>query len=220
MKLFRRFVLFVVILCVLAGAAWGGYWLYRRYTPPGGQGRNMEVRLVALNGAAPATDVGLGIDTFRADDVQAYIQSGQAPAGWKWLPVANGAERDITGSAPAGAQNPYVTRTGNGNMYLLVADRPDTTLTHRSDGHPWGVDSVKIETDGLGPAVGIRLDQAGGDLMYQFTRKYLGHRIAVVVSGQICEVALIEDPVRRSIEVRLPTGQEAEAESLRDSLMK
>jgi hypothetical protein len=98
MKFFKGLVLFVVILCALAGAGWGGYWLYRRYVPPGGQGRNMEVRLLALNGAVPSSGIGPGVDVFQKDDVSSYIANGDAPNGWKRLPVANGVEAEEPGA--------------------------------------------------------------------------------------------------------------------------
>jgi len=263
MKIVFRLFVVVVVLCALAGAGWGGYWLYLRYAPPGGQGRNMEVRLLArLGPAAPAVpaadpngsqdsnasaptatgsgpastgsgmDVSQGspaaapagtapdVDVFSPENVSSYVASGDAPAGWKWIPVANGVDREIAGSATAGSGSEYVTRTGNGKMYLLAADGPDRTLTHASDIRPWGVDSVQVVNDEAGPAVEIHLDQMGGNLMHDFTAKYVGHRIAVVVGGEICEVAQIQDPVRSAIVVRLPPGQQAEAKSLRDSLMK
>jgi len=180
----------------------------------------MEIRLLALNGAIPSTGTGPGVDVFQKEDVSSYIASGDAPNGWKWFPVANGVDPEVTGSAPAGSESPYITRTSNEQLFLLAADTPDMTLTHASGIRPWGVESVRVEEDALGPAVAIALDQAGGDLMHEFTQKYLGHRIAVVVGGQICEVALIQSPVRSAIVVRLPAGQRAQAELLRDSLMK
>jgi len=242
MKIASKFFVAVIVLCALGTAAWGGYWWYRRNAPPGGAGRNMEIRLVAVYGAtlpAGANSGGIDtsqgnqsngmaslagtssvIDTFQKDDVDSYMANGSAPDGWKWLPVANGVEREVTGSAPPGSENAYVTRTSNGKMYLLTADRWDMTMTHASNVRPWGVDSVKVVTDEMGPAVEIHLDQQGGILMHAFTQEYVGHRIAVVVGGEICEVASIQSPVRSAIVVRLPAGQQAEAESLRDALMK
>jgi preprotein translocase subunit SecD len=212
--------MFLVVLVALAGAGWYGYQLFHRFAPPGGLGRNMEIRLLAVNGAVPSNGTGPGVDVFQKADVSSYIANGDAPIGWKWFPVANGVDAEITGSAPAGSENPYITRTNSGQLFLLAADSPDMTLTHASGIRPWGVESVKVTTDEIGPAVDIHLDQAGGDLMHEFTLKYLGHRIAVVVGGQICEVALIQSPVRSGIMVRLPAGQQAQAEALRDSLMK
>jgi len=180
----------------------------------------MEIRLLALNGAIPYTGTGPGVDVFQKADVISYVANGDAPNGWKWFSVANGVEPEVTGAAPAGSENPYITRTSNGQLFLLAADGPDMALTHASGVRPWGVDSVEVETDEQAPGVRIILDQAGGDLMHDFTQKYLGHRIAVVVAGQICEVALIQSPVRSAIEVRLPAGQLPQAEGLRDSLMK
>ncbi len=159
-------------------------------------------------------------DLFQQQDVSSYIASGDAPTGWKWLPMADQVEREVAASTTAGSGNQYVTRTSNGKMYLLAADTPDKSLTHAGSFRPWGVDSVRVVTDEFGPAVEIHLNHAGGDLMHEFTQKYLGHRIAVVVGGQICEVATIQSPVRSAIVVRLPAGQQAEAENLRDSLMK
>lgn len=180
----------------------------------------MEIRLLALNGAVPSAGAGAAVDVFPKEDVSSYIANGDAPNGWKWFPVAPGVEPEVTGGAPAGSESLYVTRTSNEQLFLLAADSPDMTLTHASDIRPWGVESVKVEDDALGPAVAITLDQAGGDLMHEFTQKYLGHRIAVVVGGQICEVALIQSPVRSAIVVRLPAGQLLQAQYLRDSLMK
>ena len=246
----------LVALCVLGAAVWGGFWLYRQYAPPGRAGRNMEIRLVAIYGAAAPTgastnavapqDNGLAspagstpsadaaqassavqpagatadADVFQRQDVSLSVASGNAPNGWKWLPVTKGVEKEVTGNAAAGAQSEYVTRTSNGQLFLLAADTPNMTMTHASNVKPWGVDSVKIVTDEMGPAVEIHLDKAGGNLMHAFTENYLGHRIAVVVSGQICEVALIRDPVRSGLVVRLPAGQQADAENLRDALLK
>jgi preprotein translocase subunit SecD len=220
MKIVFRLFVFLVVLGALAGAGWYGYQHFYRNAPPGGAGRNMEIRLLALNGAIPYNGTGPGVDVFQKADVSSYIANGDVPNGWKWLPVTNGVEPEITGSAPAGSENPYISRTSNGQMFLLTADSPDMTLTHSADIRPWGVESVEVVTDEQAPGVSIKLDQAGGDLMHDFTQKYLGHRIAVVVGGQICEVALIQSPVRSAIEVRLPAGQLAQAEGLRDSLMK
>ena len=230
----------VIALCVLGAAAWGGFWLYRQYASPGRAGRNMEIRLVAIysaaapagtganagtvqdNGAAsPASSTpGADADVFQQQDVSSSIASGSAPSGWKWLPVAKGVEKEVTGNAAADTQSAYVTRTSNGQLFLLAADTPDMTLTHANNVKQWGVDSVKIVTDEMGPAVEIHLNKTGGDLMHAFTEKYLGHRIAVVVAGQICEVALIQNPVRSGLVVRLPVGQQADAENLRDALLK
>ncbi len=238
MKIASKVVMIVVALGLLGAAAWGGLRLYRRYAPPGRAGRNMEVRLVALYGpasqpgAAPAADASQtnaapapagavpGIDVFQRQDVSSSISTGNAPSGWKWLPIAGNVQKEVSANSPSGSPNDYVTRTSNGQMFLLAADTPDTALTHADNVKPWGVDSVQIVTDDMGPAVEIHLDQAGGDLMHDFTEKYQGHRIAVVVAGQICEVALIQYPVRSGLVVRLPPGQQADAENLRDVLMK
>ena len=229
MKIVFRIFAFLIILCALAGAGWGGYWLYRRYAPPGGQGRNMEVRLLARIGpatpaaASPGADAtpdnaaalpagtspapgvtqdnsaatpaatGPDVNVFQPQDLTSYIASGNAPTGWKWLPVANGVEKEVTGSAPASAGNEYVTRTSNGQMFLLVADQPDLTMTHASNVRPWGVDSVRVVNYGS-PAVVIHLDQAGGNLMHDFTGRYVGHRIAVVVAGQILRSRIDSEP--------------------------
>ena len=219
MKIVIKFFVFLIVLGALAGAGWYGYQRFHFLAPPGGSGRNMEVRLLARHGVNALTDATSTVDILPEEDVRTYVASGNAPSGWRWLPVANGVEKEVTGSAPAGSDNEYVSRTSNGQMFLLAADQPDMTLTHGSDVRAWGVDSVRVENYGT-PVVEIHLDRAGGDLMHDFTQKYLRHRIAVVVGGQICEVAMIQSPVRSAIEVRLPAGQQAEAESLRDSLMK
>jgi preprotein translocase subunit SecD len=239
MKIVFRIFGILILLGALAAAGWGGYWYYiHRSVTAGGAGRNMEVRLLARVGTAaqpPATSTAAGdpqagaaqpqdpiadADLLSADAVHSYADSGDAPAGWEWLPVADGVEREVTNSAMANTDGEYVTRANNGQTFLLTADTPDTALTHASGSRSWGVDSVKVVDDGMGPAVQIHLDKQGGELMHAFTEKYVGHRIAVVVGGVICQVALIQNPVRSTIVVRLPAGQQAQAESLRDSLMK
>ena len=145
MRIVFKLFAFLVVLCALAGAGWGGYWLYRHYARPGGSGRNMEVRLLARHGVDALTDATSTVDILPEGDVRAYVASGNAPSGWRWLPVANGVEREVTGDAQAGSDNEYVSRTSNGQMFLLAADQPDMTLTHASDIRAWGVDSVRVE---------------------------------------------------------------------------
>lgn len=152
--------------------------------------------------------------------MRTYVESGQAPAGWKWLPVANGVEQEITGDAPVGSESEYISRVSEGRMFLLVADRQDMMLGHDNKTRPWGVEVADVKSENDVPVVEILLDRAGGDLMEDFTQKYVHHRTAMVIDGEICDLAMIQSPVRSAFEIRLPRGQQSEARILRDALMK
>lgn len=237
----KVFVVLIVVtgLDILAAMGWGAYWLYRHSaqlsdrTSPSEHGRNMEIHLLARLGPATRTVANQASETqnraegspvsaipdtdvFRQQDVSSYIATGEAPAGWKWIPVARGAEQQMG----VGAQSRFVTRTSDGQMFLLAADTHEMALTHASDVKPWGVLAASTTFNGTSPAVSILLDNAGGDLMYDFTRKHVGHIIAVVIGGQIYEIAEIRSPIRDAMMISLAGSRQAEAEKLRDTLMK
>ena len=79
MKIVFRLFAFLVILCALAGTGWGGYWLYRRYAPPGGSGRNMEVRLLARVGPAAPTGTSSGVDGDQGSGAASPAGTSSAP---------------------------------------------------------------------------------------------------------------------------------------------
>jgi preprotein translocase subunit SecD len=107
----------------------------------------------------------------------------------------------------------------------LVADQPEMILTHAANAPAWGVKSAKITASyEFGPvveAVEIKLDDTAGDMLRQFTQKYVGHSMAVVLGGQVIMNATLLTPVRRSVlQLRFPENEKSEAERLRDALMK
>ncbi|MGA3160827.1 MAG: hypothetical protein ABSC77_06380 [Terracidiphilus sp.] len=188
----------------------------------GNGGRNLEFRLAAFNTehldqfSQPTP----GADVFSGSDAQKIAESGQAPEGFKWLPISDFLVGQTGGLQPMG-----IMRVVNGQEFLLVADQPGMILTHAANTPAWGVKSVRITTSyQFGPvveAVEIKLDDTAGGMLRQFTQKYIRHSLAVVVDGQVIMNAQLLSPVRRNVlQLRFPEGERSEAERLRDSLMK
>lgn len=185
-------------------------------------GRNLEFRLAAFNtehldqfSRAPT-----GADVFSGSDARKIAESGEAPAGFKWLPISDFLVGQTGGLQPMGIMHMI-----NGQQFLLVADQPEMILTHAANAPAWGVKSAKITASyEFGPvveAVEIKLDDTAGDMLRQFTQKYVGHSMAVVLGGQVIMNATLLTPVRRSVlQLRFPENEKSEAERLRDALMK
>ena len=111
----------------------------------------------------------------------------------------------------------------DGQEFLLVANRPEMILTHSADKPAWGVKSVEMTSTYIyGPVVKrvqIDFDDAGKDLLRQFTEKYVRHSIAVVVDGQVIASMGLLTPIRRGgLGLTYPEGAEVVAGKLRDSL--
>jgi preprotein translocase subunit SecD len=124
-----------------------------------------------------------------------------------------------------GVQPRGITRVIGGREYLLVADQPAMILTHTANAPRWGVKSVEMTASyEFGPvvkAVQITFDSTARDMLRQFTRRYIRHSVAVVVDGQVVVNLGLLSPMREGVlGLRFPPGEQAEAERLRDSLMK
>jgi len=221
MKIAGKIVLIATSLCMVGAVVCVGLTLHQRNHVPGKYGRNLEFRVSALNtenfdqfSRAPE-----GFDVFSGRLAREISESGVAPAGFEWLPLSNFDLNATGGVEPRG-----ITRVINGREFLLVANRPEMMLTHGTNDSAWGVKSVEITaTYKYGPvvkAVEIKLDDAGGDLLRQFTQKYVRHSIATIVDGQvIANFGLLTPITKHALGLRFPVGGEPEAEKLRDTLM-
>jgi len=223
MKIAGKIALFAAGLGVTATAVCVGACLGYRNHVRGNFGRTLEFRVAALNtehfdqfDRAPD-----GFDVFSGSQAREIEESGVAPAGFKWLPVS-----DLYLINTGGGIEPRgITRRVNRQEFLLVADRPEMVLTHAANTPAWGVKSEEItSTYKYGPvvqAVEIKLDDTGGDLLQQFTEKYIGHSIAVIVNGQVIADLGLLSPIKRDLfGLSFPAGEEAEAEKLRAALMQ
>jgi hypothetical protein len=189
---------------------------------PGQFGKNLEFRLAAYNLGRfdQFTPRPEGIDVFSDSQAQQIVQSGEAPVGFKWLPLSDFLVRQGGGIQPHG-----ITRVTNGREYLLVVDETAMVLTHAAYAPRWGVKSVEMTASyQFGPvvkAVQITFDSTARDMLRQFTQKYIRHSVAVIVDGQVVVNLGLLSPMRKGIlGLSFPAGEEAEAERLRDSLMK
>jgi len=220
MKVAGKSTILATGLCAIAvavGISLG--WGHQNHVP-GKYGRNLEFRVSAMTTAyfdqfnrAPE-----GPDVFSVSQAHEIEESGQVPAGFTWLPVSR-FDLVVTG----GIEPRGVTRVTNGQEFLLVANRPDMTLAHSADKPAWGAKSVKMTSTYIyGPVVKrvqIDFDDAGKDLLRQFTENNVRHSIAVVVDGQVIANMQLLTPIRKGgLGLPFPEGAEAVAGKLRDSL--
>jgi SecD/SecF fusion protein len=74
----------------------------------------------------------------------------------------------------------------DGRYYLLIWDRFDKKMTHESGAAKWQLAAAFPESDSLGrPAVGFRLDDAGGLQMARLTGPHVNHPMAIVLDGEV-----------------------------------
>jgi len=209
-------------MCVIAAAACIGLCLVSRNHEPGKYGKTLEFRLAVVNldrfdRLSPRPE---GADVFSGSQAQQIAQNGEAPVGFKWLPLSDFLVHQGGGFQPRG-----ITRVIDGRECLLVADQASMILTHTADAPRWGVKSVEMTASyEFGPvvkAVQITFDSTAQDMLRQFTQKYIRHSVAVVVDGQVVVNLGLLSPMRKGVlGLRYPPGEPAEAEWLRDSLMK
>ncbi len=220
MKIADKIALFAAGLCVMTAAV--SFCSGFRSHVPGNGGKSLEFRLAALNPAIldQFSQPTPGADVFSGPDARKIAKSGEAPAGFKWLPLS-----DFLVGQGGGVQPTGITHVISGQEFLLVADQPEMILTHAANAPAWGVKSAKITASReFGPvieAVQINLDDTAGDMLRQFTQKYVGHSLAVVVGGQVIVNFRLLTPVRRSVlQLRFPENERSEAKRLCDALMK
>jgi hypothetical protein len=220
MKKAVKIALFAFVLGIVAVAGWTASCLGTHHTLGTG-GKTLEFRVSAFNLESYGLDRPDGFDVFSGSQVRKIAESGEAPEGFKWLPVS-----DFYLSTPWGGVEPRgFLHTTNGKKFLLVSDRPEMILGHSPNAPAWGVKSVEITaTNYYGHVVKrvqINLDDIGADLLQQFTKRYIHHSVGVIVDGQIVANFTLMSPMQKGLlTISFPEGDELEAESLRDSLMK
>ena len=221
MKIAGKVILVVAGLCV-AGSACVGLYLIHMHHAPGRYGRNLEFRVsaISLGNFDQTSTRPEGTDVFSGSQALQISEQGQAPVGFEWLPLSEFLPGQGGGIQPRG-----ITRVITGRECLLVADQPAMMLNHAAGAPQWGVKSVDItSSNALGTAmntVQIELDYTGARMLRHFTRKYIGHSIAVVADGEVIENFGLLSPMRRgSVAFRFPASEGEEAGKLRDRLMK
>jgi len=224
MKTASKIGLFAAGLCVMTAVVCIDLYLVHRNHVLGKYGRSLEFRVAALNdtvGFDQFNRAPEGVDVFSGSQAREIAESGVAPAGFTWLPVS----RFYLTTTGGGIEPRGITRVRNGQEFLLVADRPEMMLTHGANVPAWGAKSVEMTATYMyGPvvkAVQIEMDHPGRNLLRQFTQKYVRHSIAVIVDGQVIVDLGLLTPLRRGmLGFSYPEGAEAEADRLRDALMK
>ncbi|MGO9325692.1 MAG: hypothetical protein ACLP07_14125 [Terracidiphilus sp.] len=221
MKIAGKFAIFTAVLCALAATVCAGFCFGYWNRVHGKYGRNLDFRVSAMTTAYfdPFNRAPEGPDVFSVSQAREIEESGQAPAGFTWLPVSK-FYLVVTGG---GIEPRGITRVTNGQEFLLVANRPEMMLTHSADKPAWGAKSVEMTSTTIyGPVVKrvqIDFDDTGKDLLRQFTEKYVRHSISVDVDGQVIASMGLLTPIKRGgLGLTFPEGAEVVAGKLRDSL--
>ncbi|MFZ1938541.1 MAG: hypothetical protein ACLPZY_13515 [Terracidiphilus sp.] len=222
MKIAGKIAIFAAGLSVIAAAIWFDACRSHAVEAHGKLGSTLEYRVAALDtehfdqfNRAPD-----GFDVFSSTQARQIADSGQAPAGFKWMPVS----RFYLMETGGGVEPRGILHTISGHKFLLVADRPEMALTHSADTPAWGVQSVKFtSTNRFGRPVymlEVELDGTGGRLVKQFTQKYLRHSVAVIVDGRVVIDLGLLGPMGKVQGFNYPEGGEAIANELREALLK
>ncbi len=95
-----------------------------------------------------------------------------------------------------------VVETYQGQEYVLVSNQPAEIMT--ADGS-WGILAVSPQSDAMGRrAIGLELDQPGGEKLRQITSKNLDRAMAIVVDWQVLSAPTIKAEIGPHV---LITGQ-------------
>jgi hypothetical protein len=189
-------------------------------------GKNLEVRLLALDGGQlhPGSNLSsnqppAGADVFSAADAKRVSESGEALTGWRWIPVIS----SLTQNEHDVLQTLAVHRFYNNRLYGLVGDQPSTSLTHRGDLPTWGVTSAKVTREQnesyRNVTLTAKLNDAGGKLLTEFSGRFIGHYLAVVIGDQIVMAPKVQTAVGQTFLIVFPPDQMEQASDLRLSLL-
>jgi hypothetical protein len=207
MKTGRKFALFAAAFCILAAVAGFGYYFIYDGGSSGHFAFAVELRMVAYDAADKAPGF-KGPFIFQDADAREFIDTGDAPDGWKWVPVADFAQNDVLVSTP-------ISRTSNGQVFLLVGDSRELAVVLTDPV------SVKLEkSSGVSPVpiLKIRIGRGDAEVLSKFREVHGDDEVAVVIDGRICGTAGTFD-LDRVIEIWFPHGGENVAKHLRDTLL-
>jgi hypothetical protein len=105
------------------------------------------------------------------------------------------------------AEPTAVTEDYQGRKYVLVSNKSDQIMT--ADGS-WGVQAAYPDKDWMGRrAIGLELDEAGGEKLLPITLNRVDQTLAIVLDGQVLSVPRINAPLRNRA---LITGKFTERE--------
>ena len=105
-----------------------------------------------------------------------------------------------------------------GQMYLLLSNRPDEVMLYDDDGWVWEIKEVVVSDDASGrPSIRLTLDWTGASRMLKLTGANLNHHLAVVLDDRVICCPAIRSTIGASIAI---TGNFTleEARRLADSL--
>ncbi len=210
MKIARKTAIFAAAFCILVAAVGLGYYYVYRGGSSGHFAFNMELRMEALDTAnlAPGHQ---GPFYFQDSDAREFIETGEAPDGWKWVSVADFAAK----GGRISSSGPEISRTSNGQMFLLVANSAELSVVLTDP------ESVKLDTssgDSPVPILKIGISKRDAEVLSKFREVYGDNEVAIVIDGRICGVTGTSD-LDRVIEIWFPDGGEDAAKHFRDTLL-
>jgi hypothetical protein len=144
-------------------------------------------------------------DTFREDGIQAVGQ-------WRWVvlkdpesvagsPDVSLATLDAEGVSGLFAKPAeLIVERRDGRYYVLLGDSPETAMTKAQD---WTIESAQqhVDTRNGRPMVKLRLDEAGGALLKRLTKANIRRKMAVVVSGEVLMIPIIQEALGQDVAV-------------------
>jgi hypothetical protein len=210
MKIAGRTAIFAAAFCILVAAAGFCYYFIYDGGSSGHFAFAVELRMLAYD----AADMAPGLKRpfiFQDADAREFIDTGEAPDGWKWVPVADFAQSRLSISRP-------ISRTSNGQVFVLAADNGDLAVVLM---HPV---SVKLDTssgDSPVPILKIRIGSGDTDVLSKFREVHGDDEVAIVIGSRICGDTSTSNPDldRGVIAIWFPDGGEDAAKHLRDTLL-
>lgn len=121
--------------------------------------------------------------TFRASDIVRWMAINDVKQWYKTDEQLAALTRDPVGYF---AGRGLIAAEYRGRIYLLIYDAPGKKLVHDQAGAPWSLQAAFPTQDSLGrPAVGFRLDSAGGIQMGQLTGSNVNRPMAIVLDDEV-----------------------------------
>jgi len=207
MKTGRKFALSAAAFCILAAVAGFGYYFIYDGGSSGHFAFTVELRMVAFDAADRAPGLKRPF-IFEDADAREFIATGDAPDGWKWVPVADFAQEGASVSRP-------ISRTSNGQVFLLVGDSRELAVVLTD---PVSVKLEKSSGESPVPILKIKISTGDAEVLSGFRDVHGDDEVAIVIDGRICGTTGTSD-LDRVVEIWFPHGGETAAKHLRDMLL-
>ncbi len=123
-----------------------------------------------------------GRSELSATEIERYVQT-LTEKGPKYVPDNNYVWCEIEKMDEWNVPNTVVASFGD-KYYVLASNRPDETMLHIGGGRDWTLEKSTPTTDNMGRrAIGFRMDDKGGALFYDLTRKNPSRPLCILLDA-------------------------------------